>query len=508
MKLTFGLNQSAELSQQLNLAPQLLSWLRLLQLPTQDLHVMIRQELETNPALEVHVEAGGDTESERGESGPEDGGMEPSGPVESSVESSLEEKLKFLQEIDESWTSDPANAPRRNRSDADAEEKHRFVMDRIVARPSLQEHLLRQLPVAKLSERDEELARLVIGSIDDRGYLATPLTELAGLAGTSDTHLEAVLREVQSFDPPGIGARDLRECLLLQLQDLQDPDALPVRIVRDYFEALANRQYEKMARVLNVSEEHLLEAVEHITALNPHPGTTFSAGEVCYVTPDVVVRALDGEYHVELNDEYIPRLRISASCRRILESGTISAEDLAYIRNKIRKATFIIQGINQRQETLRKVAQEIVRTQRHFFERDDTELKPLTMARVAAIIGVHETTVSRALANKYIETPRGLFNMKYFFRPGYKCNDGSALTPNAVKNMIVEFVEAEDKAAPLTDLQITDLFKQKGLKIARRTIAKYREELGIDSSKQRGPGGEENPPIAFPEPVGASLAYS
>jgi RNA polymerase sigma-54 factor len=318
-----------------------------------------------------------------------------------------------------------------------------------------------------------------------------------------------------------VAARDLRECLLLQLNEDRPGQALAIRLLRDHADVLTSSNPEAMARAAGCTEAEVREALNTLRGLQPEPGHTFSTTPTPYISPDVIVRRVNGQYVVELVDEQLPRLRLSNSCRRLLEDRKLGTEDLTYLRRKMRSATFLIQGIGQRQETLRKVAREIVRVQERFFDDPRNELLPLTMASIAARLGVHETTVSRALANKHIETPRGIFEMRHFFRAGYACDDGSAVTPERVKEFLAGMMDRENPVVPLTDLQMARLLRNKGLKVARRTIAKYREEIEYPSSKERvrrrpkkaagEPANEMPRPVVLPplkksEPVSEPVA--
>ncbi|MFH0879152.1 MAG: RNA polymerase factor sigma-54 [Lentisphaerota bacterium] len=482
MSIELGVYQNPALGQQLNLAPQLLQWLRLLQVSTTELSTMVRHELETNPALELdHAKADdNDASSDVEVTGEEVAVSEPA------QDQDLTARLEMLSELDSEWRNDFAQSRSQSgRSIQDEQEKHQFLLDCLVADSSLQEHLTRQLTSAAMTESERMLAVLVIGSLDERGYLSTSMADLAALTGVTAEEADAVLSLIQEMDPPGIGARDLRECLLLQLQMNRRTDSLAYRMVKDHADLLERGQMDELAERLAVASDELEEARQDLAALNPEPGRAFCSTAVQYVQPDVTISRNEGQYQVELNDDCIPHLRLSASCRQLLEEKKLSSEDLAYIRRKIRTATFLIQGIGQRQETLHKVALEILRVQKDYFDLPDGELKPLTMVEVASVLGVHETTISRAIANKYLETPRGLYEMKYFFRAGYQCNDGSTLTPESVKDIISGLIDQEDKAHPLTDLQIVQLLQKKGLKLARRTVAKYRDEMFIATSKDR-----------------------
>jgi len=441
MNLGMRVHQDVNVSQQLNLAPQLLQWLRLLHVPTTELSAMVRHELETNPALEAEECA---SESEFDDSAPDDGEFHEEPAAEQAV---LDEKQEFLMELDAEWGEDwTGGQAARASGGASAEDqaKHSYLLDSAVSDVSLYCHLLDQLPLVGLSRDDYALAELVIGSLDWRGYLTLSAQELAALAETDAARVERALTRVQAMEPAGVGARDLRECLLLQMAD-REPDFLPRRVTEQYLDAAAREQFAEIGPVVRDN----------------------------------------GAWRVDLDESSVPRLRISASCRRLLEKKTLTESEAAYVRDKIRAATFLIQGIGQRQDTLKKVAEHIARFQSEYLDSARGELKPLTMAKLAAMIGVHETTVSRALANKHIRTPRGLFEMKHFFRSGYPCADGSYVTPDKVKELIADIVENEPAAAPHRDTDIVALLKKRGLQLARRTIAKYREEMNIPSSKER-----------------------
>jgi RNA polymerase sigma-54 factor len=485
MSLEFGLYQGPNLSQQLNLAPQLLQWLRLLQAPTLELETFIRHELETNPALEMDESHPKEREDDAGDE--EEIERQPTDAAPLTLDDhEVDSKLQYLAEIDSDWRAEYFQMNDQYRSSsAEAQEKHQFILDSLVAPRSLHEHLANQIRSLSLSDNDRTIAHLIIGSLDARGYLTASSEELAEMAGTSAPHIEEVLVQVRTLDPAGVAARDLRECLLLQLHETNPKHALAIRILRDHSDLLSAQLLSELARVTHTTEDGVRKAMAVIRALQPEPGRLFSASPVQHITPDVTVRKINGQYTVELNNEQLPRLRLSESCRRLLEEKTATSEDMAYLRRKMRSAAFIIHGIGQRQDTLKKVSGEIVRVQQKFLDEGQGELVPLTMANIAARIGVHETTVSRALANKYIETPHGVFEMRYFFRSGYACADGSALTPERVKELIAELIDRENPVVPLTDLQLAQALQKRGLKVARRTIAKYREETNYPSSKER-----------------------
>lgn len=479
MNIEARLIPGMNVSQELNLAPQLLQWLKLLQMPSAELSTLVNQELETNPALELDLyEQSGD---EPVESALETDVVEDFLAESTSFdEDNMGEKFEMLAECDKDWGNDLGPSLSSARSDDDG--KHDFIMNSITDEDNLNDHLLSQLSINNISEDEVETAQTIIGSLDKRGYLTISIEEIAEIAGVTTSDAEATLRKIQAMNPAGIAARDLKECLILQMDD---KTGLAAKIVNEYLELIANRQYALTASELGVDENDVMEAVKEIRALNPEPGTAFSAGKTHYVSPDVLIESKGNDFEIILNDQRIPNIKLSTACRNLMASKKLTDEETAYLRKKIRSASFIIQGIKQRQDTLKKVAREIVNSQREYLTSEEGMLQPLTMAKVAARIGVHETTVSRALANKYMQTPRGMREMRFFFKSGYKCADGSAIVPSGVKDMITGMIEKENKLCPLTDLQIVAAMKKQGVTLARRTVAKYREELGIPSSKER-----------------------
>ncbi len=473
--------QGQRLSQQLNLAPQLLNWLQLLQAPTQELSSMVRHELESNPALELT-----DPLFERSDVLPEAGDSAPERTFEENEirldNNTLNDRLETLSEIDQEWREDYAKNQRGSHAGQDEDnEKHQYILDSLVYSESLYAHLTKQLGQYDLTDSEVTFAEEIIGSLDARGFLTLSLVDLAESVDAPLECMQKALDVVQQLSPAGVGARDLRECLLLQVEDRQ---SVTFRMLNECFDLLADQQWDAAADRLDVEPSEIEDAVADIKALDPEPGLKIISTPATYVEPDILLRQENGEWTAEINDDQIPHLRISPAIRALLEQNTLSPEDMAYIRQKIRSGQFLIRGIHQRKETLLRVAREILRVQIEYFNGQG-ELNPLTMNKVAAIIGVHETTVSRAIANKYMSTPRGVISMKSFFKSGYLCADGSALTPDKVKDIIDELISGEDGENPLTDQHIAAELKKKGLNVARRTVAKYREELDVVSSKER-----------------------
>jgi len=458
------------------LAPQLRQSLEMLQLPILELRTMIQQEIEKNPTLEeVPIE----TETVEIEK------LAAQESAEQFKALNFDKEFEALAKIDEEWR-DYFFQDRDNRpySTEDAE-KRQFFMDSLPQKESLQEHLLSQLNLAGLTESVRQIGELIIGNINDDGYITGSLEELAQSGGTDVQHLEDVLSVIQDFHPTGIGARDLKECLLIQLERTGIDNPLAVNIVRDHLDKLAGKKFTEIAKALKVTPEEVQQAAKLIATLDPKPGRIYSSEVATYISPEVVVQKINGEYVIILNDDQLPHLRISKNYIDLMKDESTKPEVKSYIRERIRSSAFMIKSIHQRQKTIFRIASEIVTTQTGFLDHGISNLKPLTMAQVAAKVGVHETTVSRAVSGKYMQTPVGLFEMKYFFTPGIKTADGREISNKTVKDIIDGLVANEDPDKPLSDQELMEKLKEQGINIARRTIAKYRLVLHIPPSHLR-----------------------
>jgi RNA polymerase sigma-54 factor len=337
-----------------------------------------------------------------------------------------------------------------------------------------------------LSADDRKTAELIIGNIDDDGFLQSTTEEMALNSGIPQGDFERVLELIQTFYPAGVGARDLRECLLIQLRRQGKEHSLEHRIVSEHMDDLGRHHFLEIARRMAISVEDVQKAADNIARLNPRPGQVFAAAPQNYVLPDVIVERVDGEYQISFNNEQIPHLRISNLYKDIIASGDAQSSDVKdYIRDKIRSGKFLIRSIHQRQQTIMNIAQQIVSRQRDFLEHGPSHLKPMTMAEVAETVGVHETTVSRAVSGKYMATPQGVFEMKYFFTGGYQTATGESLSNTSVKQAVLDLVKHESGSAPLSDHEIVEILSERGIPIARRTVAKYRSELNILPSHMR-----------------------
>ena len=366
----------------------------------------------------------------------------------------------------------------------DAERRQHFF-DSLVSETSLQEHLMRQ---AELADTPDDVLKAMgdlVGSLDDRGFLTQSPNDVALQTGLPLDCVQEAARQLKTFEPAGIGAATLAECLLIQLTIKGRNDGLAARIIREHFALLTRRRIPEIARKLGVHTDDVQEAIEEIGALDPAPGRRFAEDSNRVVVPDVTVEKDDDEWKIHLNSDYIPKLRISSTYKDLIAKGTLSKQERDYLRERIRSGKFLINSIDQRQQTIERITREIIKVQREFFEEGVSKLRPLTMTQIADVVGVHETTVSRAIANKYIKTPHGVFDFKFFFTPGYQSDTGASVSNTSVKDMITDLIGGEDRSQPFSDQEIVVKLEEKGIKIARRTVAKYREELGLLPSNLR-----------------------
>ena len=468
------LAQTQQQRQMMVLAPQLRQSLELLQVPILELRTLVQQEIQQNPTLEEKPPQNEQVEVEpnlieRGDAKDID----------------FKEEFKVLARLDDEWREYFQQSQATHHYTAEDAQKRQFFFDSIAQLKSLQEHLLSQLALASLSEIDRPVAELLIGSINDDGYLTTNIEEISQATGFDVSRLRELLQVIQEFDPIGVGARDLKECLLLQLRRLGKGNSFVALIVSHHLDELGNRKYANIAKALNLSVQEVQQAAHFIGTLEPKPGRMFTAEAPTYVLPEVVVQKVGDEYLIVLNHEQIPHLFISKYYRQLMDNANTTDEVKTYVRDKIRAGALLIKSIHQRQQTIYRIAYEIVSVQRDFLDHGISHLKPLTMAEIASLLGIHETTVSRALANKYMQTPRGTFEMKYFFTPGYKNANGVEVSNKTIKENIAQIIAGEDPTNPLSDQAMVTILKEKGITLARRTVAKYRDELRILPSSLR-----------------------
>jgi len=485
-----------KLSQQLVMTPQLRQAIKILQVSRAELEELIDQELTENPTLEEEVGLQPEEEVERPRTeenleepaaDPVDTWEEPAEPARETT-SEIEPESptgeidwkEYLENYRNDWQGSSGTP-----ADYDEDKRPSFEST-LVRSSSLTEHLIWQLRMVGLSPIEESVAALMIGNMDEAGYLRVPVEDIAFQCGQDIEVVERTLQRIQELDPPGVGARDLRECLLLQLRAVGEGESLAARIVRDHLPLLESKRYDKIARELEVAIEDVVVAANAIATLEPKPGRNFGEGDVRYITPDVSVHKVDDEFVVTLNEEGLPRLRVSSFYRNVLGNEETS-DAKRYIQEKMRAAAWLIKSIHQRQRTLYMVTSSIVKFQREFLEKGIAYLKPLVLKDVAMDIGMHESTVSRATANKYVHTSQGIYELKFFFTSSLNRSDGGDdVSAESVKERIRTIIAAEDQRRPLSDQHIAQMLAKEGVDIARRTVAKYREMMAIlPSSKRR-----------------------
>ena len=479
------------LSQKLIMTPQLQQAIKLLQLSRLELVQSVAQELTENPVLEeLSLESSEDApegESESAAEAPAAAEALPETPPEQEGTQELKSDLELGPQWDE-YLNEMGDG--RDYGSAEADDKELPSYDQTLTRlPSLSDHLRWQLHLSTSAPAIVRGGEWIIGNLDDDGYLRASLDELSQQSGIAYRDMERALDLIQGFDPLGVGARDLRECLLIQARQLDLGGSLVEKIILDHLPDLEKRKYPQIAKALAVTPQEVMEASQVIIhELEPKPGRPYLTSETNYVTPDVYVIKVEDRYVVQLNDEGLPRVRINPYYRKLLSSkDSVDKVTKEYIEERLRSAQWLIKGMEQRSKTIYKVAESIVKFQGEFLDSGISQLKPMVLKNVAEDIGMHESTISRVTTNKYIHTPQGIFPMKFFFTTGFTVGAGSGteISSLTVKDVIQKMIKEEDLAAPLKDQQIVDALKAKGIDIARRTVAKYREELRIPPTSVR-----------------------
>src|SRR3954469_4074870 len=470
-----------KLSQKLIMTPSLQQAIKLLQLSKLELQEVLNQELLENPLLEETAEEAKAEEAEadsqeKTQTEEEAKAAEPQKEAEKDSFDEIDYDAYFQDYIEYGYN------PRMS------EEHEEFPIENTLTRPpNLVDHLTWQLNMSDSSPRVKEIGAFIIGNIDEDGYLRASNEEVMAAGPYEQEEVEQAVGVIQSLAPIGVGARDLRECLLLQLQFLEIDNPLVEEIVRDHWEEFMQRRFVQLSKTLSIDMKSLENIVEVIKHLDPKPGRKYSNERAIYVEPDVYVHKVGDEYVIVLNEDGMPKLRINSGYRSMLHSmdSKQDGETVNYIKDKIRSAVWLIKSLDQRQRTIYKVAESIVKHQREFLEKGIDFLRPLVLRDVADDIQMHESTVSRVVSNKYMHTPRGLFLMKYFFHSGIDSDTGEDISSLTVKKKIQGFIDAEDPRKPLSDSKIMKILNDEGINIARRTVAKYRDELNIPSSTDR-----------------------
>ena len=479
-----ALKQQLKLAQQLLMTPQLQQAIKLLQLSRLELAETIRQEIEQNPLLEELNP--GDTDFEinpNSLSATEEAAGTPESEITGEVKM---DDVSSMQEIN--WEDDYENHYDAGFSfSKETPERNRLTqIDFLTKKPNLQTHLQWQLSHGELTSEEEAAGLFVIGNLNSYGFLEISVEDISCEIGCSEETARRVIEIVQEMDPAGVAGRDVQESLFLQLKRLGLDESLAATIIREHLHTLELKNYNVIARATKKPMKEVLAAIDVIKALNPYPGEQYADKEVHYIIPDVFVHKVGDEYLIVLNDEGLPRLKVSSEYQEILEGeATANPEAKTYIKDKLRDAVWIIKSMQQRQRTIYKVVESLLKFQREFFEKGVSHLKPLVLRDVAENIEMHESTVSRVTTNKYMHTPMGIFELKYFFSTAIPQLDGDDLAAETIRQRVKNMIKNENLEKPLTDNAISKLLAEEDVRIARRTVAKYREQMGILPVKHR-----------------------
>ena len=466
------LSQSQKQTQSLSIAPQLQNSLKILQSASFDLRTAILAELQRNPLLEelpiesVSVEAESELIQEDGDSRNEELDFD-------------NDDFSILEKISDDYMESQMTDTVMSGSDLQMQERRDHFLNSLTQEESLQQHLIDQVSLCDCDDPTKENLVLLIGSLDENGYLTESPSNLSLQLNIPYPKFLEALEILKTFNPSGIGAKDLQECLLIQLQRNQREDSLAYSIIDKAYPLLLRRRIQEIAKKLKVSDEAIQKALEEIASMDPAPGKRFSADSNTVIEPDIRIFQEDELWKIELNNEYIPKLRISQKYKDLLARGSLNKKEKEYLVENMRSGKFLINSLDQRQNTLKKISQKIIDQQPKFFVKTNPTLQPMTMQQIAEDVGVHETTISRAIANKYVKTPHGVFPLKHFFNSGFTSDSGESIANRSIKETIEKIIQKEDPKKPISDQSISKELEKEGIKIARRTVAKYREQLGI-----------------------------
>lgn len=449
-----------KMAQRMALTPQMRQSIHILQLPLLELRTYLEQQIQENPMLE---------DSQAAEL----------------KDSKSDKEIARLIELSSENRKDSTDYFNTGYSQEETEEKQNYLETLIIKQPTLQEYLLRQLGLQPLNEIEYKIGELIIGNIDENGYFQGSIDGVAETLKVTAQEVESVFSLVQTFEPTGVGARNLKECLLLQLKSQGKQGSLAYKVVENYLLDLAKNKAELIARGLKAPFESVKKALKEISALEPKPGRSFGQVENRRILPDIIVEKIEDNYEIVINDRWLPPLKISSQYKNLLESKDTPEDTKVYLKEKLNSVLWLFRAINQRQETVRRVAECIIQTQKEFLEFGCGHLKPLTMKQVAEMVGRNASTISRVVNNKYMQTPYGIFELSYFFSSAFKTSAQELVSTDAVKTQITTLIQDEDPLHPLSDDKIVTSLRAQGINVARRTVAKYREKLKILPSHLR-----------------------
>lgn len=459
------------------MSPQMQQAIQLLQMPILELTQKIENELVQNPVLEVLTQEPTDEEKERQAAAEKD-----------KDEKSLhfdDKDFEVLMKIDDEWREYYSQTSPYYKHTKEDEERRAFLETTITYDESLHEHLVQQISMVAANEKERKLGELIIGSIDENGFLKVSIEEISINADVPVKEVERVLKMVQTFDPYGVGGRDLRECLIIQLRCMGKSDSLAARILEQNYILLGKKKYQEIAKLQRAKVLEVQDAVDEISKLTLRPGRLYGSSSTQYIVPDITLQRDNGDFRIVINDDRIPHLRISNFYRKMLEQDKLNPEVKEYIKEKIHSGRWLIKNIDQRQQTLHNITREIVKRQMKFLSPERGRLEPMTMHQIAEVVKLHESTISRAISGKYVDTPHGIFPLKFFFTTAIETTSGKNISAHEVKSYLKEIVQNEDAKKPLSDEQLVQMINEKGMRIARRTVAKYRKELNILPSHLR-----------------------
>ncbi|MBN2145028.1 MAG: RNA polymerase factor sigma-54, partial [Candidatus Aureabacteria bacterium] len=451
------MEQSMKTIQQMVLSPQMQQAIQVLQMPIMELRAKISQEMAENPILEETMSV--DLSLDKNLSEME---KEPSSSPEDFNSEEFKDRFERLSNMDDEWRDFFKQSYALRRYNTLDEEKRRFLESSISVSETLHEHLLKQLELLDLEQMEYKIGEYIIGNIDTNGYLSLPTDQMALALSCDEEQIERVLTKIQQFNPPGVGARDLKECIFLQLNLSQNDAPLVRLLIENHLEDLAKHRYPQIAKRFKVPPEEVEKAAKYISTLEPKPGRNFSQEHVVYIIPDIFIEEKDGEFEININDGRIPHLRISNLYRSLMNNDETQEETKTYIKNKVQSGLWLIKNIQQRQHTILRIMKEIVQIQKRFLREGVGFLEPLTMQDIASRLNIHESTVSRAISKKYVQTPQGIFPVKYFFSQEIKTVSGESTSTRNIKQRIQDIIKAEDPKNPLSDQDIIILLEREG----------------------------------------------